>query len=179
MFGPWLLLPHTERFGIYLVFPVTVLFVTLLHGAFPPEKQHWPLAVVTVLCVSLLSGFDRYYFTPIQETGGNSQIAFRTGAIDPKQVAYLGILEETQGAPVRIFAHTWWIEQPLRYLAANETSVEVIELREFSNPLHGDYVITFAGEPLDVAVRKDPGAYVKRWVVLDHARREVLAVYRL
>lgn len=179
MFGPWLLLPHTERYGIYLVFPFTLIFVILLHGTFPAEKQHWPLAVTIVLSITLLGGFQRHYMSPLLESGGNSQIAFRTGAVDPKQVAYLGILEETQGRPVRIFAHQWWIWKPMQYLASTNTSVEIIELREFSRPLKGDYVVTFAGEPLDVAVRNDPSAYATRWAVLDYSRREVLAVYRL
>ncbi|HNT26783.1 MAG TPA: hypothetical protein PKH10_01270 [bacterium] len=179
MFGPWLLLPHTERYGIYLVFPLTLLFVIILHGAFTAERQHWPVAIVMALSLSLLAGFHRHYLQPIRETGGNSQIAFRTGVLDPKQVAYLGILDETRGRPVRIFAHQWWIWQPLKYLASKDPTVEVIELREFSRPIKGDYVVTFAGEPLDIVARKDPSTYATRWSVLDYARREVIAVYRL
>lgn len=179
MFGPWLVIPHTERYGIYLVFPVTILFVMLLHGAAPSHKQFRPLALVVALSLFFLVGFHQHYRVPLQDNGGNSQIAFRTGEMDPKQVAYLGILEETQGRPVRIFAHGWWIWQPLLYLSADTPSVELFELWEFSTLQQGDYVVTFAGEPLDATLRHNTTAYAARWAVLDHARREVIAVYRL
>lgn len=179
MTGPWFILPHAERYGVYLVFPCTLFFVILLHGSFPASKQHLPLALTILLSFFLLAGFYRHYFSPLYESGGNSHLAFRTGSVEPKQAAYLNILKESDGTPVRIFTDGWWIWQPFLYLAANNSAIEVLELREFSKPLKGDYVVTFAEKPLDLAVQADPASYKKRWTVLDHAGRAVLAIYRL
>jgi len=181
LFGALMVLPHTERYAIYLIFPVTLLFVKVLYAAVGPTQREW-LATTVVLLLSLyfLSGFYQNFFLFFQKTGGNSHVAFRTGELDPKQVAYLSIRDDAAGRPVRIFAHSYWLAMPMRYLASGEDPVQVVELPDlWTSPRQGDYVVTFAGGGADVAVRQVPGAYQKRWVVLDYASREFLVVYRL
>ena len=89
------------------------------------------------------------------------------------------MLKESGGAPIRIFADGWWLWQPFLYFATNNSSVSILELREFSKPVKGDYVVTFAGERLDLAIQKEPDSYEKRWTELDYAGRSILAIYRL
>ncbi len=179
MTGPCFILPHAERYGVYLIFPCTLFFVVLLHGAFPMSKKYWPIAITVMLSFFLLIGFQHHYFSPLHETGGNSHLAFRTGERELKQSAYFHVLKESGGAPIRIFADGWWLWQPFLYFATNNSSVSILELREFSKPVKGDYVVTFAGERLDLAIQKEPDSYEKRWTELDYAGRSILAIYRL
>ncbi len=73
----------------------------------------------------LLGTFGWRYFGTMLTTGGESHLAFRTGAVEPKQAAWDHIAAHSGDGPMVVTADSWWLYWPLAYLAAGEPRARI------------------------------------------------------
>ena len=129
LMGPEAISPGWERYGMWLISPACVVLGLLLSGVgtSSPSRAGQTIAVGAV-CLFLLLGFYRNYFAVFETTGGTANWVFRTGPVEPKQAAFDEILAMTSGAsaPVTILAEDWWTYYPMRYLAAERPTIDVV-----------------------------------------------------
>jgi len=127
--GPQAISAPSERYGLWLIAPTTLLFtrgvMALLY-----QKPRWSFAVYgssLVIAWSLLSGFYVNYFQFFQATGGMSHLTFHTGTIEPKLAALDYIKLHRQGNKQQYLIITdWWNYWPLLYLATNDKAITVL-----------------------------------------------------
>lgn len=128
--GPAALQPHYERYGIVLVAPSVLV---LSRGTawwlanLPRRSAAWCVAAVGWL---LLGSYWLYYFRPIESSGGNAHLAFRTAGVEPKSAAVQKIRAEAAGQPAWIVADDWWLYWPLRYLTGKDPDLHVVHADE-------------------------------------------------
>ncbi len=129
LMGPEALSPGWERYGMWLISPACVALGLLISGvgASAAARTGQTLAVGAV-CLFLLMGFYRNYFTVFETIGGTANWVFRTGPVEPKQAAFNEILSMSSSAstPVTILAEDWWTYYPMRYLAVERPAIEVV-----------------------------------------------------
>lgn len=124
--GPAALQPHHERYAIVLIVPsVLVLSRGMVWwlSVRPHPTTHWCMVAVGWL---LLGSFWFYYLRPLETTGGDAHLAFRTAAMEPKHAAIRAIQHAAPGRPVWIVADDWWLYWPLYYLAAGDANLHVV-----------------------------------------------------
>ncbi len=192
------LTPHYERYSIFLVVPVIVLFSRLIFGA--SGTPQWP--VRRVWCATLLAGcmllsFQQNYWQRIQRTGGESSMTFRTASVEPKQQVVQLIradLRARQENSAVILAEDWWSYWVVRYLVSDQPQIRVYMLRnrlwqskevlppeKLEETLRaGAYVVGYDNGFGGKLVRDQlPTARVRQWVVNDYSDRPVLRIWRL
>ncbi|MBV9122987.1 MAG: hypothetical protein JO112_06505 [Planctomycetes bacterium] len=186
--GPVALLPDFERYAMFLAVPSCLCLAILVDALAVTRAARRILqsAALLTACLLLVS-FGEHYFRPLQETGGRSHPAFRTGRVEPKQAAFDTIRAHIPpGASVRIMAEDWWTYWPIRYLAAGHPEIQVVSL-ENPCPLDDElarpgsdfrFVVGFAGGPLEDAC-KDKATVLQRWTIRDNAGSPVLFVWEL
>src|SRR5207247_236988 len=87
--GIWPVWPQLERYSMWLITPSCLVGALLWRSLGTSEGSwHGQLVGALVLAGLLLSSFDQHYFQRIRETGGESERAFRTGPVEPKQAAF-------------------------------------------------------------------------------------------
>jgi hypothetical protein len=180
------LTPGYERFALCLVAP-TVLLAARGAARWADASPARCLAVLlgaSLLGWTVLADFQQHYFAAIERDGGNAHLTFRTGPVEPKYAALQSILRQRTPGDVWIVTRQYWIEWPLRYLAAAEPAVHVLNPAD-GGTLPGDtaeregrvwYVEFFGSEELaqtEAAVR---GRRVSRQEFCDFAGRSVLCV---
>ena len=101
LFGPDMLTPERDRYGMYLLVP-TVVVMSCLVSALLPAQQALETTIARNLCgallltagVASLVSFKLNYFDAITATGGESHLTFRTAGIEPKQQAVRIIMDD-------------------------------------------------------------------------------------
>ncbi len=126
--GPAAIAPHAERYGVCLVAPlVTLLALGWTHWLAPGRLLARPLAAALILLAcGWLGVFSSRYFGRILTTGGQSHVAFRTAAVEPKQAAWDWIVAHRAGRPIRVEADSWWTYWPLAYLSAADPAARIV-----------------------------------------------------
>jgi hypothetical protein len=131
--------PHCERYAMWMLVPTTLVLaraILTVRQGFP--RYRWIVeAACTLAAVFAVLDFQQSYFVPLLTSGGNSHLAFRTAASDPKQLALDVVRAHTAGnQPAIIVSRGWWTHQPLAYFAAGNQRVTVSsELEEQSQLL--------------------------------------------
>ena len=151
--------------------------------------------VIATLCILAWLSFGSFgwrYFASIQRTGGDSHLAFRTAAVEPKQAAWDYIAEHSDGRPIAVVADSWWLYWPLAYLSAGHPEARVLHSDEIADELISkdlrqdsraaewrvDFCEGSADRQLDdrQAQRLRRG---RRIVINDYSGRPLLAVVRM
>jgi len=146
--GPRAMAPGQERFAICLIGPTVLLGARGASLAWEAASLRGRvlLAAATLAGWAVLADFHAHYFCFIERTGGQAHLTFRTGAVEPKQAAlqYIvenaggtgGVVEQTKGeggegkGELWIVCSEWWNLWPIRYLAAPQRGIYVVEPRE-------------------------------------------------
>ncbi len=120
--GPGAIAPHFERYGLCLIVPAVVVVsrgiaIRLTHTA-STARALWTLTALGWLS---LVGFQVFYLSVFEASGGRSHRAFRVAEGDPKQMALRQIASIAEESEVTIVTTEWWTYWPLRYLACGET----------------------------------------------------------
>ena len=126
--GPAAIAPHAERYGVCLVAPlVTLVALGWTHWLAPGRPLARPLAAALILLAcGWLGVFSLRYFGRILTTGGQSHVAFRTAAVEPKQAAWDWIVAHRAGRPIQVEADSWWTYWPLAYLSAADPTARIV-----------------------------------------------------
>ncbi len=187
MGGPPAIAPHYERYAICLIAPAVLLAARALLSAWETWPRATPIAL-TAMGWLTLAGFYVNYFEFIEQTGGQSHRAFRTGPVEPKLLALKTILAERDaGSETWIVTQESWNYRPLKYLAMRRPNLRVedwngvLEDPGFNQALEQNRVwfVEFAdGEPLREVRRflARRGRQLVERPITGYAGRPVLAV---
>jgi hypothetical protein len=151
--GPAAIAPHFERYGVCLIAPGALLLARGLDYWLAAEQPRARQALVG-LCLLAWLGLDLFvarYFLPIERSGGESHLAFRTSDIEPKQAAWNLIAQHSGARPITIVCDGWWLYWPLAYLSAERRDVRFVEADALpSAALAGEsalWFVAFSGTP--------------------------------
>jgi hypothetical protein len=164
--GPQAIQPHFERYGMWIIGPMSLLLAIgvrwwMRHPIINPKRARrrivpsWAKgtvprlrpAIALLLAWGVLAGFGWYYFRPLRLGLGQSHIAFRTGAIEPK-LAALQLINSQAARPVQIVANGWWAYWPLAYFASAHPQWQVVPRDvpgEHAQPPSDAWEVAFAG----------------------------------
>jgi Dolichyl-phosphate-mannose-protein mannosyltransferase len=223
--GPEALAPHFERYGMCLVAPGAVLLalgwsqwlgkrwirtvesrgrkrVTWMPAAEGPRQSAQARVAAVVLAALAwlwLAVFYCDYFLVFRTHGGDSHVAFRTAAIEPKLAALETILRaeasvgqselDGAGKQIWIVADSWWSYWPLAYFAARRHDVHVVSQEQWpaasrlvaaADALWRVEFVPVEGRwlPPAAVVAEDPPAAGKA-TICDYAGAPLLTVERL
>lgn len=125
--GRRMLAPSTERYGIFFAVPSCYLLAVCVEALSTDARRAAALRLaVSAVGLALSLSFAVNYLAELHEPSPRRENAFRTGDVDPKQLALAAVLHARD--PKRttvIFAQDWWIYWPVRYLAHREPNVRV------------------------------------------------------
>lgn len=127
--GPKALEPHFERYGLCLIAPLVLIIGSGLNQGilWRPALRWGLLGCATVW----LFAFCGLYYGSFLRTAGASHHAFQTGEVEPKLAALRQIIaRHDRDEPLTVVTSEWWSYWPLRYLAAAEPSVQVLDLED-------------------------------------------------
>jgi 4-amino-4-deoxy-L-arabinose transferase-like glycosyltransferase len=123
--GPVAVQPAHERYVMFLLVPLAMLCAIGL-DAVEASRPRWGLLGMGAVCVGLFTTLLATYVQPLMARGSDSEVAFRTGSVEPKLAAYEYVQRDSARARVvRIVAEDWWLYWPLRYLAARDPRMHV------------------------------------------------------
>jgi hypothetical protein len=135
--GAQSLLPGNERDGLVLIVPSVAALVRSWESLV--ETNGWMRipagAGISIVGALLLGLFYTDYFQFIETTGGLSEQTYRTAAVEPKLQAWRIIEADTTDTHdvTIVVTSTWWNYQPLRYFAANDATMWVLENTQTEN----------------------------------------------
>lgn len=121
------LTPHTERYGMFLVVPSAyVLAASVDAFASTPRAAALSRIGTAAVGVLLMASFGRYFLGALRHVDPERHNTFRTGGVDPKELAYEAILaSRAQDRVTLVRAEDWWIYWPLRYLVGARGDLRV------------------------------------------------------
>jgi 4-amino-4-deoxy-L-arabinose transferase-like glycosyltransferase len=100
-FGPDVIRPHRERYGLFLVVPTILVAGCLISALLFRFDSSWemrlsnvPMALTVCLGWASLYSFYVNDFARIRRTGGESHLAFRAAEVEPKRQALQLILDD-------------------------------------------------------------------------------------
>jgi hypothetical protein len=162
--GPDVIQPRSERYGMWLMAPTILVVASLVSAVFPrPDdsargiSRPLAFAVMAIAGWILLFSFKVHYFDAIRATGGESHLAFRTAAVEPKQRVLQLIVDDVSrrnpavaqeehnasshgnpnirvghgaGSTQPVVVENWWLYWPLRFLSCRQPGIEVIRLED-------------------------------------------------
>jgi hypothetical protein len=140
--GPRAMAPGQERFAICLIGPTVLLGSRGAALAWEAASPRWRVALATATLAGwlVLADFEVHYFRSIEQTGGQTHLTFRTGAVEPKQAALAYILEQSaanhgqsESPQTWIVCSQWWNYWPIRYLAMSHRDVSVARTTEIAD----------------------------------------------
>lgn len=156
--GPAALQPAHERYAVVLLAPLLLLCAMGL-DAWQEQPSRAPGPVGGLAVAGCLSVLVVGYFVPFLATGGASEAAFRTAAVEPKRAALDFVRRDSTGAGVvQITAQDWWLYWPLRYLSGSDHRLRV-EMRSGANAPGGLY-------PPGARPKPSPHAPDRRYLVV-------------
>jgi hypothetical protein len=191
--GPAAIAPHVERYGACLIAPGVALIAVGLSYWLRPGQRFARSAIATLCILAWLSlgSFGWRYFASIQRTGGDSHLAFRTAAIEPKQAAWDYIARQSGGQPIAVVADSWWLYWPLAYLSAGHPEARVLHSDELTGDLSSKdlrqnlptamWLVDFCESPAErpAASRCHALAQIGRTIVVtDYSGRPLVSLVR-
>jgi len=118
--------PGWERYAMFLVVPSLIVVARAIAGLEIGRLAAAGQFVFTMaVSAFLLANVWRWYYLPQWKTGGQSELTFRTGPVEPKRAAFELIAAAAPDEPITILAEDWWCYNPLLYLAAGRPNIEV------------------------------------------------------
>ena len=125
--GPSILEPSTERYGMFLTVPSCYVMATCADAlATSVRAKAITRLGFAALSVLLLASFTTYFMNALHRPDAARENTFRTGEVDPKQLALQHVLRmRAAGQTAVILAQDWWIYWTIRYLAERERDVLV------------------------------------------------------
>jgi hypothetical protein len=191
--GPTALAPKTERYGICLTVPACYLVAVVLSAlAASSAKSATVLRWITALAAgALLTSFGANYLDALHRPDAQREDTFRTGPIDPKQLALEAVLRMRHPEHIAVvYVEDWWIYWTLRYLAPPGRGVRVtIQDKPWNFRFPRDFVlpkydpatmelfgIAWAGRGLD---RKYAAQSIASADVMGYESGPILRVYQL
>ena len=125
--GMKVLRPNTERYGIFLAVPSCYVIAVCVQALATDVRREAAFRfAVAALGIALSISFAVNHLAALHEPTPRRENAFRTGDVDPKQLALGAVLHARD--PKRttvILAQDWWIYWPVRYLAHREPNLRV------------------------------------------------------
>ena len=186
LMGPGALSPGWERYGFWIVSPACLVLGLLVSslGASAAARSAQYVGI-SATCVFLLVGFYRNYFAVLETSGGNTAAAFRTGPVEPKKAAFDAIvaMASDERLPITVVAEDWWTYYPLRYLATERQTIDVV-WPGGSSGAHSEgerrhrFAVGFDDGPFDRWAERHTPA-LDRQTIVDSAGRPVLYVWDL
>jgi 4-amino-4-deoxy-L-arabinose transferase-like glycosyltransferase len=187
--GPQAISPHLERYALCLVAPVVLLlsrgaawWLTLAH-----DRSHRGKLAAAATAWLILASFYSNYFGYVRSTGGDSHVAFRTSASEPKAAALEYVLNNRYDRQnLTIVAGEWWNYWPLAYLASRRGDIEVVWSRDLSEQTadrllaaHRLWQIEFSGSTAarEASKRFEPRRGAERKSLNDPLGRPILTIY--
>jgi hypothetical protein len=165
---------------MFLVVPSVLAFAWLLNAAMlSGAGRGVGYGAALVLCAVLTGDYLYNTFQRIERTGGESHRTFRTGTLEPKEGALAAIRKAaTPGRAVVILTEDWWIDMPIRYLAARDSHISVQTPGERqalgADPRAELFVVGFADGEFE---RSNPGRPPIA-VLVDPMNRPILKVWK-
>ncbi len=177
--------PNYARYALFMVMPNIISISVILMDLFE-EKIHYGYIVATMLGCFFLYGISANYYIKLFNSGGYSEMTYRTNHRDPKQEAFNLIRQDSSGKDkISIYVSSWWNSEPLKYFFYKYESVDVLltfESIHSSNPEtnSSSYAVTFPGDELDKFIEdRLMSVATKKWKINDYGGKPVLYLYRL
>ena len=126
--GPQSIQPHVERYGMWMIAPSVLLLAMGVRWWLQRGDMSTRLRPAVALLVPwvMLAGFSWYYLRPLRLGLGETHLAFRTAAMEPKLAALRAIKSRSSEQTTQIVAHGWWVYWPMAYLAGSESRLKVV-----------------------------------------------------
>jgi hypothetical protein len=185
--GPQAIAPHFERYGICLVAPSMLLLARGL--VWWMDESPWPQLSRRAVLVGgwlWLVSFDANYFVFMRQTGGESHVAFRTAAVEPKlQTLELVRAMRDPSRTATIVCRSWWTYWPIAYLTAGTDDLGVMTLEQWSGIAHDsrpdqawfvEFVDEAASAPPSVSGFSGDLAGLPRQTIRDYCGRPLIVV---
>ncbi len=183
-FSSFPLQPGSERYSLFLLYPF-IICVGYYFQMISEYINYKKLIIVSLVMGNIMMvGFIKNYFIQIYDTGGESEITFRTNYIEPKQMVFNKINDEKSKDKISVVASQWWNAQPLMYLGYNDKQFNVIESyekQELILPESEDiFVNTFVGDELDENIKNQYAYNIESaWVFKTFAGEPLMMLYKL
>lgn len=175
------LMPHYERYALWMVFPVMITAAEVIAMSLQNTvHKHRLIFSIMIVTTMWLSASWRYYFQPLLKSKGSQHRTFRTSQIEPKKQAYDWI--ENYHTQVLVIAEDWWIYWPIKYLSLDQGKIEVVLLDDYQK-LHGSLI-----EPSDIdtfLVGFEEGAFenqlttVPEHQIQDNSGKIILKIWKI
>ena len=177
--------PSAERYSQFLMIPTIILVAISLEAVVDGTSRQPSSAVYLALMIAGLGllSFWVNYFTPVFSTGGQSQMAFRTAPVEPKQqVADILINDGMLTGRAHILAEDYWLAMPLRYLFANQHHLWIdipTAPRGIVQALTNHaYVVGFSGMYFQKYISaQDLPFKLETWVITDYANKPLIIIW--
>ena len=183
-FSSFPLQPGSERYSLFLLYPFVLCVGYFLQMV--SEYIHYRKLIIGSLIIGnlIMMGFVKNYFIQIYDTGGESQLTFRTNYIEPKKMVFNKVNEEKSKDKVSVIASQWWNPQPLMYLGYNDKQFNVIESYKMQELILSEdediFVSTFVGDELDENMKNKYAYNIENaWVFNTFANEPHMMLYKL
>ena len=183
-FSSFPLQPGSERYSLFLLYPFVLCVGYFLQMV--SEYIHYRKLIIGSLIIGnlIMMGFVKNYFIQIYDTGGESQLTFRTNYIEPKKMVFNKVNEEKSKDKVSVIASQWWNAQPLMYLGYNDKQFNVIESYKMQELILSEdediFVSTFVGDELDENMKNKYAYNIENaWVFNTFANEPHMMLYKL
>lgn len=125
--GLKLLLPHTARYGMFLSVPTCFVLAAWLNALATSARAASAVRFASALLgAMLLLSFHTHVLQALERPAPARADTFRTGATDPKQLAYDALMRmRSAGRRTLVLTEDWWIYWTVRYLAHGVPDVSV------------------------------------------------------
>jgi hypothetical protein len=122
-----ILAPGTERYGLFVTVPSCYVLASCVAALSVDVRRAARLRLASALVgAGLLLSFTHFHLDALAEPSAKRENAFRTGDVEPKQLAVGALL--AMRSPDRsavVLVQDWWIYWPVRYLVHREPGVRV------------------------------------------------------
>jgi hypothetical protein len=199
--GPYVLEPSHNRFGLVFLAPTLLALAILVRARldeFASARRNGLRFSLSASLVALLwlwlLGFELNYFVPLQATGGESYVAYRTGPIEPKTALFRLIQRDMasgQRSESRVVFDDYFLFWTVQFLALDRPEIAC----EFVSPAlalrpdvqdhvarlvaQGGYVAAWRGSPIvEHLIHRFPREQLRLWQFRDTAGRPIVSLLR-
>ena len=174
-----------ERYALFIVMPSIISFVVILNDLFL-KKIYYSHIIMTILICFFLYEISVNYYIKLFESGGYSEMTYRTNYRDPKREVFDLIKRDAVDKKnIDIYVSSWWNSEPLKYFFYNDESVNV--LLKFNAIRSSDpeidstsYIVTFPNDEMDQFVENRLlNVIIKKWKISDYGGKPVIYLYKI
>lgn len=174
-----------ERYALFMVIPSIISFVVILNDLFL-KKIYYSHIIMTMLICFFLYEISVNYYIKLFESGGYSEMTYRTNYRDPKREVFDLIKRDAVDKKnIDIYVSSWWNSEPLKYFFYNYESVNV--LLKFDSISSSDpeidstsYIVTFPNDEMDQFVENRLlNVIIKKWKISDYGGKPVIYLYKI